>query len=163
MNALSKLVLLCLLALASCAGNDPAKEKSDVADRLSKLEALPPPVLPGETDTLIVTSRAAVFYQPDSLQIEARMKEAGEEDFRAGMDDYLYYLNESWQYLESRGLPVLDAKNRTFIKFVGTDSNQLVRLDTVPELWGVYLFDPAKRYYKADMTVVDEEYKAYFK
>lgn len=164
MNSLFKLLFSCVLALASCAMNDNSKERSNVAHLLSKVEDAPPPVPPGETDTLTVDAKAAVFYQPDSLQIEARMKEVGEEDFRAGMDDYLYYLNQSWQYLEGQGLMLLDAKGKKFIKFVTThNSIQLVRLDTVPELWGVYLFDPAKGSYHADMTTMEEEYKNYYK
>lgn len=163
MSSLFKLLLPCVLALASCATNDSAKERANVADKLSKAEVPSPPVSPGETDTLVVDAKAAVFYQPDSLQIEARKKEAGEEDFRAGMDDYLYYMNQSWQYLEGQRLPVLDAKGTKFIKFVTANGIQLVRLDTLSELWGVYLFDPSKGAYKADMTAVEAEYKNYYK
>lgn len=162
MRFLSILVLLCTLAIASCTYNDPATEGHSLSDTAIKPIVSDPSPL--TTDTLIVTSKAAVFYQPNSVQIEKRMKEVGEEDFRMGMDDYLFYMNESWTYLKQQGMPVVDVKDKKFIKFISANNTiRLVQLDTVPELWGVYFFDPARSPHHADMTNVDEEYKAYYK
>lgn len=105
-----------------------------------------------------------MFYQPGSFQIEKRIREAGEENFRAGADDYIYYINISVEYLEKRGLPVVDAKNKKYLKFMMTNKNvQLIKLDTLQELWGVFLFDPRKKPYQSDITVMENEYKNYFK
>jgi hypothetical protein len=92
------------------------------------------------------------------------MKEVGEENFRAGTDDYIYYVNTSAEYLEKKGLQVIDAKNKKFLKFIMADKNvQLIKLNTLEELWGMYLFDPKKKQHYADMTVIEEDYKNYFK
>jgi hypothetical protein len=40
---------------------------------------------------------------------------------------------------------------------------QVVRLDTLPELWNIYLFDGKTKPKQIDMTAIDEEYKSYFK
>ena len=119
---------------------------------------------PLDTDTLTIDRKAAVFYQPDSLQIERQMKQVGEADFRAGMDDYIYYINVSAEYLEKLGLPVFDAKNKKYLKFVMADKKaKLVRLDTLEELWGMYLFDPKKKPLYADIIDIEEDYKSYYK
>lgn len=167
MRSLTIFVLLCTLAISSCTFNDSTKEEN-----VKEIHSLPDlairPIVsdssPLNADTLIVTSKAAVFYQPDSVQIERRMKEVGEEEFRMGMDDYLFYMNESWTYLKQQGIPVVEARSKKWIKFISANNKiQLVRLDTVPELWGVYLFDPAKSPYPADMTNMEEAYRSYYK
>ena len=69
------------------------------------------------TDTLIIDRKVAVFYQPDSMQMEKRMQQVGEADFRAGMDDYIYYINTSAEYLNKQNINEIDAKNKKFLKF----------------------------------------------
>lgn len=119
---------------------------------------------PVDTDTLIINRKAAVFYQPDSLQMEKRMKQVGEADFRIGADDYIYYVNTSTEYLENQGLPVFNSKNKKYLKFVLADRKvRIIKLDTLEELWGMYLFDTKKKPYAADMTIIEDEYKSYYK
>lgn len=168
-----RLLLLLSLTVFSCATNDQKQEtKSDTfissADTTQKVDTpkaqIAPQPSPLDTDTLTIDRKAAVFYQPDSLQIEKRMKEAGEADFRAGADDYIYYVNTSAEYLEKQGLSVLDAKNKKYLKFVLADKRtHVINLDTLQELWGMYLFDPKKKPYAADMTMIEDEYKNYYR
>jgi hypothetical protein len=95
--------------------------------------------------------------------MEKRMKLVGEADFRAGADDYIYYVNTSAEYLEKQGLPVLAARNKKYLKFVLANRQvQIVKLDTLEELWGLYLFDPKKKPSSVDITVIEDEYKNYF-
>ena len=80
------------------------------------------------------------------------------------MDDYIYYINTSAEYLEKQGLPVIDAKNRKYLKFVMADKNEnLIKLDTLEELWGMYLFDPKRKPHYADIIDIEEDYKSYYK
>jgi hypothetical protein len=168
-----RFLLLLSLTVFSCATNDQKQEqKADTlissADTTQKLDTVGAQIStqssPLDTDTLTIDRKAAVFYQPDSLQMERRMKEVSEADFRAGADDYIYYVNTSAEYLEKEGLPVLDAKNKKYLKFVLADNRvQVIKLDTLEELWGMYLFDPKKKAYAADMTIIEDEYKNYFK
>jgi hypothetical protein len=89
------------------------------------------------------------------------MKETGEENFRAGAGDYIYYINTSADYLKEQGLSVIDAKNKKYLKFIMADKK--VQLDTLSELWGMYLFAPTKTPHFADITVIEDDYKNYFK
>jgi hypothetical protein len=173
MQSSLRLLLLFSLTVYSCATNDEKqKPKSDTlissSDTALKLDTVRAQIAtqtsPLDTDTLTIDRKAAVFYQPDSLEIEKRMKEVGEADFRAGADDYIYYVNTSTEYLEKEGLAVLDAKNKKYLKFVLVDKGvQVIKMDTLEELWGMYLFDPKKKAYAADMTIIEDEYKNYFK
>ena len=117
-----------------------------------------------ESDTLIIDKKAAVFFQPDSIQIEKREKEIGEENFYIGADDYLFYMHTANDFLDSLKFPILEIKDKKYLWFINADKSQtIIKLDTLPELWGIYLFDPSKRPKLVDMTIIDEQYKSYFK
>ena len=80
------------------------------------------------------------------------------------MDDYLFSMHSSWEYLEQKGLPIFDTKNKQYLKFTLADKSiQLIKLDTLKELWGLYLFNPKKKAYSADMTMIEEDFKNYLK
>lgn len=115
------------------------------------------------SDTLVVDRKAAVFYQPDSLQMEKRAKKVG-EDFRIGADDDMYLMHLSYEFAESKKLSILDIKGPKFLKFVYADkSHSFVKLDTLPALWGVYFFEPTKKPKEIDIANIEDEYDAYFK
>lgn len=116
------------------------------------------------TDTLFVTGRVAVFYEPDTLRIQKRKKEVGDQEFNTGAGDYLYYMHLSREFIDSVKLPILTTKNKKYIKFILNDSSmQLVIIDTLPELWGVYFFEPSKKSKNVDIISIAEEYCNYFK
>jgi len=136
------LVLAAALIIASC--DTPAKSAE-------------------QKETLVIKSKCAVVYSPDSLQIQKHMVEMGEENFRIGADDFLYYMSQSTEYLEKQGIKVIDSKSNKYLNFVLSDkSSKLIKLDTVPELWGIYLFDPSRQPHHADLTVIDQEVDSYY-
>lgn len=79
------------------------------------------------------------------------------------MDDYIYYINTSTEYLQKQGLPVIDAKDKKYLRFVSVKKKEtLIKLDTLKELWGIYFFDPVKSPYSADITDIETEYENYY-
>ena len=169
----SYLLIVLLLSIVSCRTPTHNKEPrlgstTSHRDSMQTDGALKSPIesqaFSSSSDTLAFDKACAVFYQPDSLQVEKRMKQVGQDEFRQGADDYIYYINTSAEYLEKKGLPVIDAKNKRYLKFVSTNGQvQVIKLDTLAELWGMYLFDPKKNAYVADITMVEEEYKNYYR
>jgi hypothetical protein len=161
-----KCLPLLFLTFTSCSTKIEKKEKTNlqqpnvdslgkVKDSLAKIDNF---------DTLTIDRTAAVFYSPDSIQIAKRKKEIGEDNFYAGADDYLNYLQTSRDFLDSVKLPILEAKDKKYLKFVRDNKSQtVIKLDTLPELWGIYLFSPGKKEKLVNMTLIDEEYNSYFK
>ncbi len=144
-----------LILLAACKNQEVKKELPNPIPEISTNL---------NTDTLVVRDRVAVFYEPDTLRITKRKKEVGEQDFYTGADDYLYYMHLSREFIDSVKLPILTIKNKKFIKFISNDSSkQLVIIDTLPELWGVYFFDPSKKSKQVDIISIADEYSNYFK
>jgi hypothetical protein len=161
-----KFLTLLLLTLTSCSTNIEKKDKSNTqqphADSSSQVKDTP--VTVANFDTLTIDKKAAVFYSPDTIQIAKRKKEIGEDDFYAGADDYLTYMQTSHDFLDSAKLPILEAKDKKYLKFIYNNKSQtVVKLDTLSELWGIYLFNPSKKEKLVDMTIMNEEYKRYFK
>ena|ERR1700733_13573062 len=152
-------IILSLLIFSGCTHNDHTGDNahgySSGKDSATIVE---------NSDTLTIDRKAAVFYSPDSLQIEKRKKDIGEDNFYVGADDYLNYLNISENFLDSVKLPIMDAKDNKYLKFIRDNNSQtVIRLDTLPELWGIYFFDPAKKEKWVDITTIDEEYNSYFR
>ena len=169
----SYLLIILLLSVLSCRTPtrhwEPQRDSTTFhKDSMPTIGAVKSPIesqaSSSGSDTLTIDKACAVFYQPDSLQMEMRMKQVGQDEFRQGADDYIYYINTSAEYLESKGLPVIDAKNKRYLKFVSRNGQvQVIKSDTLAELWGMYLFDPKKKTYAADITMIDEEYENYYR
>jgi hypothetical protein len=115
-------------------------------------------------DTMMIDKRSAVFYTPDSLQMERRIQQIGEDTFRMGMGDYLQIMNEAATYLESAKLPLVFANEKRLLIFKNEKGLvQMINTDTLPDMWGIYLFDPSRQSKFIDIGEAEKEYKAYFK
>jgi len=148
-------LILAGLVICSCGNNDQKANETTLQTKPQQQ-----PIANSNSDTLLISAKSAVFFQPDSSVIAKRIEE---DDFRAGADDYIYYINESADYLEKQGLPVIDAKGRKYIKFIwGTQSTQLVKLDTLPDMWGMFLFDAKQPPLYAEIVEIENDYKKYF-
>ncbi|MDI3321308.1 hypothetical protein [Pinibacter soli] len=154
---------LIVIVVASCneaanSGNDKidhADSMKKVATQVEKIVAI--------SDTLIIDQTCAVIVTADSSQIAKRKKELG-QDFYVGEDDYAFYLNETQTFLDSVKLKIIDCNGKKVLKFIYGDKKQeLINLTKLDELWKVYLFDPKRKSKSVDMTMIDEEYKDYFK
>ena len=154
------------LTLVSCSNKIEKKDKANLQqpafESLSKVKDTLARV--DHSDTLNINRKAAVFYSPDSIQIAKRKKEIGEDNFYVGADDYLYYLHTSYDFLDSVKLPIFDAKDKKYLRFILDNKSQtIIRLDTLPELWGIYFFSPGKKEKLVDMLDISEEYNNYFR
>jgi len=162
-KSISKTIFLGLTMLASC---NQAYNNDD--NRIDQTDTTKNVVKQVETkitnnDTLIIAQTCAVIVSADSFQIAKRKKELG-QDFYVGADDYAFYLNETQRFLDSVKLKIVDCNGKKFLKFIYADKKQeLINLTNLDELWKVYLFDPKNKSKSVDMTMIDEEYKNYFK
>lgn len=155
-------LLLISVVMLACT-NQPRNKKPE--QTITDTTTAPSPIIMAGADTLVVTRKAAVFYEPDSMQIEKRKQAVGEDDFYTGVEDYAYYLNAAHDFLADTKLPIMEAKSKKVMEFIGNkQTKQFIKMDTLSDLWGIYFFDPAKGNAKqVDMTMIEEEYKAYFK
>jgi hypothetical protein len=115
------------------------------------------------SDTLFVDTTCAVITQADTSTIDRQKKQSG-DDFYVGADDDVYYSGVSEEFLHSKHVKVLytDHKNK-YVKFVKNNgTSSILKLDTLPGVYNIYLFKPSTAPYHADMTTIEDEYKRYF-
>lgn len=117
-----------------------------------------------ESDTITIESKSAIIYDATDKSIEKQKIKGGEEDFYVGADDYLFYLNNAEKFLKTQNIKIVVTKNNKVLRFIMNDkSKYFVKLDTVKEIWGIYLFEPKQKPKRIDMTATEEEYKEYYK
>ena len=109
---------------------------------------------------------AAVFYLPDSLQLEKIKDLTDSEIFEATMHEYFFQMrnarksiNRDWPQLRT-----IEAKNVRYLLFKGQGSDSTyIDLNTRGDSHGLFLFQPGKKPHYTDMMNIDTELGYYFK
>jgi hypothetical protein len=138
---------------------EPAQNKTENKD--------PPKTKPPAnfSDTLKINSAAAVFYSPDSLQLEKIKSVTDTKIFEATMHEYFYLMRNAHFVIKKYypQLKIIDATNLRYILFIRTDkSTDCVDLDTKKDAYGLYIFNGQKPPQFTDMANIDTELGFYF-
>ena len=157
-------IAVAAVVLIGChSSTQPTRLKKSVKKPLPSVKNVAVKRITSRSDTLIVDSTAAVFTIIDSVEIEKRKKKYGDDDFYTAADDFVFASSEAHNYLQKQKIRIIDVRGQQFLKFVKADRSAVViRLDTISQLFNLYLFNTAKAPVNADMTNVEEEYKRYF-
>lgn len=116
-------------------------------------------------DTLTVRVAGAVFFSPDSVQLEKVKDLLDTSVYKAIMHDYFYQVRnarkvvrESWP-----GLASIDAKDYRYLSFMKRDgTGKCIDLDKEKELYGILLFDGKKDPAPVDMPNIKTALGFYF-
>jgi hypothetical protein len=119
----------------------------------------------GYSDTLKIDSRSAIFYYPDSLQLERIKAVTDKNVFDGSMHEYFYQfkyvhneLNKYWP-----GIKIVEAKNVRYLLFIKADkSSEIIDLDTKYDPYGLFIFDPKKNPVPLELTNAPSEIGFYF-
>jgi len=113
-----------------------------------------------------IDSRAAVFYLPDSLQLEKIKALTDSAIFEATMHEYYFQMRNARMSIKRDWprLKIVEAKNIRFLLFKGKDNDSTyIDLNTKNDSHGLFLFQPGKKPHYADMMNIDTELGYYFK
>jgi hypothetical protein len=144
------LVLLSITIFSGCHHDSKKRHHKKHKNSLSK-------------DTLFITRRSAISVWLDTATLEKRRKQYGDTSFYIAGDDEVYYSGTADSVLTARKLPLISGSEFKFIKFEQNNGIvTIIRTDTLSKLHTLYLFDPSKAPYDADVTIMDEEYKNYY-
>ena len=152
-----------LALLAAC---DSRKEQPKVNTGEEKKVPAPfikPPA--SSSDTLTIDSKAAIFYYPDSVQLQKMRAGSDTAKFDAAMHEYFYLfkflhasLKESWPHI-----PIIHARNVRYLVFMKKDgSSEVIDLDKKPDPYGLFIFDPQKSPVQPDLSNAGSEIGFYF-
>ncbi len=128
-----------------------------------------PPIIkkPGSSfnDTIIIKAPSAVFYTPDSLQME-KIKTVNEKavfdmithDCHYQMQNARIVLKNYWHQLK-----VVEASKARYLLFIKSDKKKIcIDLNDKNDICGIFIFDPKKDPELIDMTNIDTALGFYF-
>ena len=148
--------------LTTC--KEPVRNKTpnDIVKKEIKSVAKTPSIF---FDTLTITSKAAVFYYPDSLQLKKMRADSDTLKFDAMLHEYYYQFRYVKNVLKKYwpGIKTIEAKNARYLLFIKKDKNtQIIDLDTKNDPYGLFVFDTSKDPIQVDMTNAETELGFYF-
>ena len=152
------------LFILSC-NDQGARENKNTSVQDLNQPALTKPIASFQ-DTLSVAFPAAIFYHPDSLQIEKIKTITEPAVFDATMHEYFFQMKNAQRSIKRDWpeLRIVEAKNVRFLLFRGKDGDSsYIDLNTKNDPYGLFLFQPSKKPRVADMMNIDTELGFYFK
>ena len=142
--------------------------KKEVADSVktftvTKILTKPPSTY---TDTLIINFPAAVFYQPDSLQLSKIKAQSDSMAFDGSMHEYFYQMRNARMVIKKSWprLKITETKNYRYLLFIKNDDTlEYIDLNTKNDTHGLFVFDGKKSPVPVDMTNIETEVSFYLK
>ena len=152
------------LGLNSCNANQ-GKTPPTQSDSLPKKngEAKKPPS--SFQDTLKISGLAAVFFSPDSLQLEKIKSAIGPSVFEATMHEYENQFRVSHIELAEqwKKLPLYEATRYRYLQFIRNEAIPItLDLNRQGDPCGLYIFDPKKLPQLVDMMNAGSQLYYYF-
>ncbi len=156
-------VYIIFLFLPACRHMPGKKETPDDNSKQENKSLSKPPAM--FSDTLKIDSKAAVFYYPDSIQLEKIKAGLDTSVFDATIHEYFYQLRYVHIELSKYwpGIKIIEAKNVRYLLFMKSDkSSEIIDLDTKYDPYGLFIFDPQKSPIPLELTNAPSEIGFYF-
>lgn len=163
MNFFSIYIVSILYLAASCRSNPVHQDKEKNTSPSSQQAHTKPPS--NFRDTMQIDFPAAVFYHPDSLQLEKVKDLTDSAIFDATIHEYFFQMRNARMSIKRDWprLKIIEAKNIRFLLFKGKDNDSTyIDLNTKNDSHGLFLFQPGKKPHFADMMNIDSELGFYF-
>ena len=152
--------------LLACSGESSSSKNKE--QDLNKTDTIPvvyrkPPS--SFNDTFIIYLRAAVFYNPDSLQLEKIKKNTPKNIFESNVHDCFYQMRNAQIVLKKYWpqIHIIETSRARYLLFIKSDNNKIhIDLNTKGDMCGIFLFDRKKEPELIDMMNIDTALGFYF-
>lgn len=116
------------------------------------------------SDTLVVNTRCAVFYEPDSLQLEKIKAAISDQLFKGSMHEYFYQIRNAHSFLKQHWpqVKIIEARKVRYIQFLRSDKKPVVIDIDQYDPYGMFVFDKRKAPQLIDMTNIETQVPDYF-
>jgi hypothetical protein len=153
-----------MVLICSCS-QSPEKNNQQV----KKDQALKAPIIkkpPSSfNDTVVIYGESAVFYNPDSLQMQ-KIKSVNDERVYATITHDCFYMMQNARNVIRKFWPrvrIVEVDKARYLLFVRKDENKIcIDLNTRRNICGLFLFDPKKNPESADMPNINTSLGFYF-
>jgi hypothetical protein len=117
------------------------------------------------SDTLVIRVSAAVFFQPDSLQLLKLKAITSARDFESETHNWFYQMRNARMVIRKYWprIRIMETSQARYLLFIKADKQEvLVDLDKQGDMCGIFLFDRKKAPELADMMNIDSFLGFYF-
>lgn len=154
-----------LLCCNNSKTNSPGPEKTigNENDTVPAAYHKPPS---SSNDTLIIRGMAAVFFNPDSLQLQKISQARPKMRFESDTHDCFFQMRNARMVLKQYWpqVKIIETSAARFLLFVHNDrSGSLTDLNTINDMCGILLFNGMKKPELTDMMNIDSGLEYYFK
>ncbi len=118
------------------------------------------------TDTLLVNFPAAVFYQPDSIQLFRIKAKTDSMVFDGTMHEYFYQMRNARRVIKKNWpqLTIIESIRYRFLLFIKKNiTPEYIDLDTKNDSHGLFVFDGKKSPIMVDMSNIETDISFYLK
>ncbi|QEC55539.1 hypothetical protein [Flavisolibacter ginsenosidimutans] len=124
------------------------------------------PSKPGSSfeDTLTINTKAAVFFEPDSLQLQKIKAVTDKGVFKSSEHEYFYQIRNAHQFLKTNWprLKIVEARNVRFLLFKKADNTTTLIDLNKQDPSGLFVFDVHQAPLLIDMMNIDTGVPDYF-
>ncbi len=113
-------------------------------------------------DTNLLAAPGAVVVNPSFRMIDKMKKENKADDYNTVVDDNVWYMSQSEQYLDSVKAKKIPRESEGVIKF-RTESGKIYTMKLNTLFFGIILFNGKDKPMIADMTDIGDDYQKYMK
>jgi hypothetical protein len=117
------------------------------------------------SDTLIIQFPSAVFYNPDSLQLEKIKEIMAKNEYETEVHNCFYLMRNARNVLNKYWpeIHIIETSTHRFLLFVKANKEKTcIDLDSKGDMCGIFLFDGKKEPELADMMNIDTALGFYF-
>jgi hypothetical protein len=117
-------------------------------------------------DTLVINRISAVFYNPDSLQLNKIHAITKKELYETDVHNCFYLMRNARMVLKKYWphIHIIETSEYRYLLFIKVDNSRTcIDLDTKEDMCGIFLFDKKKEPELIDMMNIDTALGFYFK
>jgi hypothetical protein len=158
-------IISIILFMLSCSQSPEKNKQQVVKDQVSKHPNIKKPPSSFD-DTMIISRASAVFYNPDSLQMD-KIKSVNEKNVYETITHDCYYQMQNARNVIRQYWPqirIVEVIKTRWLEFVKADNSKIyIDLNTKNDICGLFLYDPQKDPELVDMPNIDTFLGFYFK
>jgi hypothetical protein len=154
-----------LPVLLICACFDSSRKTKQVHNKIDTKDSVKNKPPGSFSDTVKIKVASAVFYMPDSIQLERIKAITDSAVFDGTMHDCFYQMRNAQAVLKQYypDIKITEVKDARYLLFEKTDGvREYIDLNTKKDPCGIFIFDGQKAPLLVDMTNIESELGFYF-
>ena len=116
----------------------------------------------GGLSTLVVKSRCAIIFEPDSARIRINKNE-NEEAFYAAADDAMFYISQARDFFKTKDIEIVQTDSRIINLYNNNQMIAHIDLYKQSNLWGTILFNGTDSPTIGNLIEIESDYNKVIK